>query len=166
MLAVSLSPSRPERGEVLIPIVIERLGSSTVETGSGRGSSGSASVSPIVTSGRPATATISPGPASSASTRSSASVTYSSVTFARSIFPSARHQATCWPLRIVPCWTRASASRPTYGDASRFVTSACSGWSGSWPGGGIVSSRSSKSGSRSSASASGSEPARPSRAFV
>ena len=62
MLAVSLSPSRPESGEVLIPIVIERLGSSTVETGSGRGSSGSASVSPIVTSGRPATATISPGP--------------------------------------------------------------------------------------------------------
>ena len=85
MLAVSLSPSRPESGEVLIPIVIERLGSSTVDTGSGRGSSGSASVSPIVTSGRPATATISPGPASSASTRSSASVTYSSVTLARSI---------------------------------------------------------------------------------
>ena len=53
-------------------------------TGSGRGSSGSASVSPIVTSGRPATAMISPGPASSASTRSSASVTYSSVISARS----------------------------------------------------------------------------------
>ena len=87
MLAVSLSPSRPESGEVLIPIVIERLGSSTPMTGSGRGSSGSASVSPIVTSGRPATATSSPGPASSASTRSSASVTYSSVTLARSMRP-------------------------------------------------------------------------------
>ena len=35
-------------------------------TGSGRGFSGSASVSPIVTSSRPATAMISPGPASSA----------------------------------------------------------------------------------------------------
>ena len=45
-----------------MPIVIERLGSSTVVTGSGRGSSGSAIVSPIVTSGRPASATISPGP--------------------------------------------------------------------------------------------------------
>ena len=49
-------------------------GSSTVMTGSGRGSSGSASVSPIVTSAIPATAMISPGPASAASTRSSASV--------------------------------------------------------------------------------------------
>ena len=58
-----------------MPIVIDSDGSSTVITGSGRGSSGSASVSPIVTSGRPATAMISPGPASSASTRSSASVT-------------------------------------------------------------------------------------------
>ena len=58
-----------------MPSVIDSDGSSTVVTGSGRGSSGSASVSPIVTSGRPAIATISPGPASSASTRSSASVT-------------------------------------------------------------------------------------------
>ena len=73
--AVTLSPSRPARGDVLIPTVIESDGSSTVITGSGLGSSGSASVSPIVTSGIPATAMISPGPASSASTRSSASVT-------------------------------------------------------------------------------------------
>ena len=58
-----------------MPIVIESDGSSTAITGSGRGSSGSASVSPIVTSGIPATAMISPGPASFASTRSSASVT-------------------------------------------------------------------------------------------
>ena len=45
-----------------MPIVIESDGSSTAITGSGRGSSGSASVSPIVTSGIPATAMISPGP--------------------------------------------------------------------------------------------------------
>ena len=32
------------------------------------------------------------------------------------------------PRRIVPCCTRQSASRPTYGEASRLVTSACSGW--------------------------------------
>ncbi len=73
--AVSLSPSLPASGPTLAPTTIESDGSSTVITGSGRGSSGSASVSPIVTSGIPATAMISPGPASSASTRSSASVT-------------------------------------------------------------------------------------------
>ncbi len=73
--AVSFLPSRPASGEVLIPIWIESEGSSTLITGSGVGSSGSASVSPIVTSSMPATAMISPGPASSAGTRSSASVT-------------------------------------------------------------------------------------------
>ena len=73
--AVSLVPSWPASGEVLMPTVTDREGSSTVITGSGRGSSGSARVSPIVTSGSPATAMISPGPAVSAGTRSSASVT-------------------------------------------------------------------------------------------
>ena len=58
-----------------MPIVTESDGSSTVITGSGRGSSRSASVSPIVTSGMPGDAMISPGPASAASTRSSDSVT-------------------------------------------------------------------------------------------
>ena len=42
-------------------MVTDSDGSSTVMTGSGRGSSGSASVSPIVTSAIPATAMISPG---------------------------------------------------------------------------------------------------------
>ena len=42
---------------MLIPIVIDSDGSSTRTTGSGLGSSGSASVSPIVTSAIPATAT-------------------------------------------------------------------------------------------------------------
>ena len=72
---MTLSPELPASGEVLIPIVIDSDGSSTAITGSGRGSSGSASVSPIVTSAMPATAMISPGSASSAATRSSASVT-------------------------------------------------------------------------------------------
>ena len=136
MLAVSCLPSWPANGDVLTPIVIARLGSSTPITGSGRGSSGSASVSPIVTSGMPATAISSPGPASSASTRSSASVTKSSVTFTRMIFPSARHQTTCWPLRIVPSRMRQSASRPRYGEASRLVTCACSGCPSSYDGAG------------------------------
>jgi hypothetical protein len=38
--AVSFLPLRPASGEVLMPIVIEMLGSSMVMTGSGRGSSG------------------------------------------------------------------------------------------------------------------------------
>ena len=70
--AVTLVPSEPDSGEVLMPMVMARLGSSTRMAGSGRGSSGSARVSPMVTSGKPATATISPGPASSVSTRSRA----------------------------------------------------------------------------------------------
>ena len=65
-LAVSLSPSLPGERRVLMPIVTESDGSSTVMTGSGRGSSASASVSPIVISGMPATEMISPAPASSA----------------------------------------------------------------------------------------------------
>ena len=73
--AVSFVPSVPASGEVLMPIVMARLGSSTVMAGSGTGTSASASVSPIVTSARPATDTISPGPADSAGTCSSASVT-------------------------------------------------------------------------------------------
>ena len=62
-----------------MPIVIEIAGSSTVISGSATGFSGSASVSPMVISGMPATAPMSPGPADSAGTRSSASVISSSV---------------------------------------------------------------------------------------
>ena len=61
-LAVSLVPLRPASGDVLMPIVIEIDGSSTVMTGSATGFSMSASVSPIVISGMPATAMMSPGP--------------------------------------------------------------------------------------------------------
>jgi hypothetical protein len=98
---------------VLIPIVTPRAGSSMAITGSGRGSAGSAIVSPIVISGMPARAMISPGPASSAGTRASPSFTYSSLTRTFSTWPSRLIQATSWPLRIVPWCTRQSASRPT-----------------------------------------------------
>ena len=111
--AVSLVPSPPASGDVLTPIVIERVGSSTRMTGRGRGSTGSASVSPIVTSGSPETPMISPGPASSTSTRSRFSVTYKVATLAATTEPSARHQATGLPWRIVPCRTRHKAMRPT-----------------------------------------------------
>ena len=43
----------PASGPVLMPIVTDRLGSSTMVTGSGLGSAGSAIVSPIVTSDEP-----------------------------------------------------------------------------------------------------------------
>ena len=119
-----------------MPIVMEIDGSSTVMTGSATGFSMSARVSPIVISGMPATAMMSPGPASCTGTRSSASVMRSSTTFARSTVPSAFIHATCWPLRIVPWCTRHSARRPRYGDASRLVTWACSGFAGSNCGGG------------------------------
>ena len=67
MRAVSLWPlTLPTSGEVLVPIVIEIAGSSTWICGSGRTSSGSAMVSPIVMSSKPAMATMSPGPALSA----------------------------------------------------------------------------------------------------
>ncbi len=79
--AVTFDPSLPASGEVLIPSVIDRLGSSTVIAGRATGLSTSARVSPIVTSARPAIAQISPGPTSTASTRSSASLTNSSVIF-------------------------------------------------------------------------------------
>ena len=64
----------PASGLVLIPIVMPRAGSSTWMTGSGFGSSMSAMVSPIVISGMPAIAMMSPGPAESVATRAMPSV--------------------------------------------------------------------------------------------
>ncbi len=137
-----------------MPIVIEIAGSSTVMSGSGRGSSGSVSVSPMVMSSKPATATMSPGPADSVGTRSSARVLSSSVMRTAGSVPSARAQATVWPLRSVPLKTRSSARRPRNGEASRFVTCACSGASSSYDGAGMCSRIVAKSGSRSSLSGS------------
>ncbi len=97
--AVTLAPrTRPAIGEVLVPIVIEIAGSSTVMSGRGRGSSRSARVSPIMMSSMPAMAMMSPGPAllsGSRGLRSRPSVMSSSVTLTRCTLPSRRHQATC-----------------------------------------------------------------------
>jgi hypothetical protein len=95
-----------------MPIVIEIDGSSTVISGSGRGFSGSESVSPMVMSGMPAVATMSPGLADSAGLRSSASVISSSDSLTLRIVPSARHHATVWPRRSSPATMRQSARRP------------------------------------------------------
>ena len=81
----------------------------------------------MVISGMPAMATMSPGPASSAGTRSRALVISSSDSRTLVIVPSWRHQATVWPRFMVPSTMRHRASRPRYGEASRLVTCACSG---------------------------------------
>ena len=59
-------------------------------------------VSPIMISGIPAIAMMSPGPAFSAGLRSRPSVISSSVILTLAVVPSVLHQATCWPLRISP----------------------------------------------------------------
>ncbi|SIM51853.1 Uncharacterised protein [Mycobacteroides abscessus subsp. abscessus] len=104
--AVSLCPDTlPASGELLVPMVTEIAGSSTVMRGSACACSGSASVSPIMISDIPATATMSPATASSVGLRSTPSVASSSVIFALVMtgWPStSRIHATCWPLRIRP----------------------------------------------------------------
>ena len=93
-------------------MVIEIDGSSTVINGSGLGSAGSDSVSPMVISSMPAMATMSPGPALSAGSRSRALVINNSDSLTVLIVPSARHQATFAPRRSSPATIRHRASRP------------------------------------------------------
>ena len=88
-----------------MPTVTEIAGSSTVIRGSACAWSGSASVSPIMMSGSPATATISPAIASSVGLRSTPTVASSSVILADVMTgaPSTwRIHATVWPLRSRP----------------------------------------------------------------
>ena len=164
--AVSFDPLRPASGLVFIATVTDRLGSSMTISGSGRGSSASAIVSPIVIPSIPATAMISPGPAESAATRSSPSVTRSSVSRTLVTSPSARHQATVVPRATSPSRTRQTASRPRYGEASRFATCAWSGWSAVYVGAGMCSTIRSSSGRMLSPGAARSSVAVPSRALV
>ena len=99
-----------------MPIVIERLGSSTRMAGSGRGSSGSARVSPMVTSAKPATATISPGPASSDidPVEGLGGVELGDLApLHRSVEAAPAPRSS--PRRNVPLWTRQMAKRPTIG---------------------------------------------------
>ena len=122
---VTYLPSRPDSGEVLTPNVIDRVGASTSSRGSGRGSAGSVIVSPIVTSGRPATDTMSPGPASAMSIRSMPCAVWSAVTVPLivtirpgSTVPavssaSSRRTVIRWPVRIRPFQIRPTAIRPT-----------------------------------------------------
>ncbi len=135
-------------------MVIEMAGSSTWMSGSATGFSGSARVSPMVMSGMPAIATMSPGPADSPGLRSRPSVTSSSVIRTFLVSPSRFIHATVWPFFRVPSCTRTSASRPRNGEESRLVTCACSGAPSVYVGAGIVSRIVWKSGSRSGESGS------------
>ncbi|CAM5655572.1 hypothetical protein SAURM35S_00062 [Streptomyces aurantiogriseus] len=108
-------------------MTMEIAGSSTVISGSGTGFSVSASVSPIMMSGMPATAQMSPGPACSAGLRVSASVIISSEMRTLATDPSRFIQATVCPFFSSPWWTRSSAIRPRKLSASRLVTWAWSG---------------------------------------
>ncbi len=133
-----------------MPIVMPSAGSSIAISGSGLGSSGSAIVSPIVISGMPAIATISPGPGLLGVHALHALGEVELARRGRS--RPCRRGGTRRPARpclSVPLWTRQSARRPTYGDASRFVTSAWRPWPSSYSGAGTCSSRMSNSGRRS-----------------
>ena len=135
-----------------MPIVIEIAGSSTVMSGSGTGFSRSASVSPMVISGMPATAMMSPGAGRGAGHPLERLGHQKLGDLDGLLRPVAPSQATFWPLRMVPWWTRHSASRPRNGDASRFVTWAWSGAPSTYSGAGTVSMMVRNSGSRSGAS--------------
>ncbi len=110
--AVNLSPSAPATGEVLTPIDIESVGSSTEITGNGWGSSISVKLSPIVTPSTPETYAISPGPASSTSTCVRASVKVTVPIFTCSIEPSVLHHATFEFCFKTPLTIRHTAKRP------------------------------------------------------
>ncbi len=149
-------PSVPASGDVFTANVICSTGSSTLRRGNGFGSIGSAKVSPISTSGNPATTNRSPAERSATSTRARPSnpmrVANLRLTGACPSSTSSSNNTTVSPLRRVPWTTRPTASRPRYSDASRFVTSACSEAAGSPPGGGTYSMTVSSSGSRSAPS--------------
>src|SRR5699024_8024033 len=94
-----------------MPTVIEIDGSSMVIGGRGFGSLGSVSVSPIMISSIPATATISPGRADSAGTRSRPLVSSSSVSVTF-LMPRSEDQAAVGVLFRAPLGERARATRP------------------------------------------------------
>ena len=135
-------------------------------------------MSPIVTSGSPATDTMSPGPASSMSTRSIPWAVWRPVTVPLRVtvrpgstlpaVSSASSRTTLIrpPIRIRPLRTRPTAIRPRYSFAVRFVTRSWSGWPGSYVGAGVTRTRRSRSGRRSRPAVAGSIVAVPALAFV
>ena len=150
-------PSRPANGDVLTPNVIRSTGSSTISRVSATGDSDEAMVSPISTSGNPATTNRSPADSSSTSLRLTPferhqlgeATLQRRLTLVRTpprAAPRSRRGAS------TPLTTRPMARRPRYSLASRVVTIACSGASGSPVGAGMASRMVSSSGDRSASS--------------
>ena len=109
---VTYWPSRPARGDVLTPKIIDTVGSSIAIGGIATRFSMSATVSPIVMSSMPARHTISPAPAASMSTRLRPSKENSLVIFVSCWLPSSFSTATCEPTATRPLNTRPIAMRP------------------------------------------------------
>src|SRR3990170_4300113 len=114
------------------------VGSSTRMGGSGRGSAGSAMVSPMPISATPATATMSPARASSMGSRDRPANVKSWVTFAGVTAPSWSIRATGWARRSVPLWSRPIAILPMCVSYVVAVTSSCVGAVSSTSGAGAV----------------------------
>ena len=105
-------PSRPESGEEFTEKTTAIVGSSTLIGGSGSGFSASETVSPMFTSAKPESATMSPGPASAIGVRRSPACPKRPVIFAVTVSPSSLQSAACWSLRMRPLKIRPTISRP------------------------------------------------------
>ena len=105
-------PSRPAIGDVLTPMIIDTVGSSTWRGGIGRGSCGSMIVSPMVMSSMPARQMMSPAAADPTSTRCRPSNRYSFVTLVPSTVPSSFETAISSPSATRPLTMRPIAIRP------------------------------------------------------
>ncbi len=110
---VNSRPSLPPRGEVFTEKIMEMVGSSTVITGSGRGSSGSPKVSPMKAAGTPATAAMSPAPRASREVRSSPSKLYTWLSWVLPVTSPCFISTISCPWRRVPLLTFPTAIRPT-----------------------------------------------------
>ena len=160
--AVSRVPDWPASGEVLMPIVMPSAGSSIAIGGSGLGilRVGDRLADRDLRDARDRDDLPRPGLVGVDAPQALRDVELGDGgALDGAVAPAPRHGA---PLRSVPLWTRQSASRPTYGDASRLVTSAWSPWPSSYSGAGTCSTSRSSSGRRSvpSGPASSRRPAR------
>ena len=124
----TLSPSRPARGESLIPKVTEIVGGSIGCAGIASDTARSASVSATVALAMPARLTMSPAAASSTGARDSPRNASTLETRNRSISRPSRSTAliVC-PVRTEPLSIRPVSSRPMNGSAASVVASIANG---------------------------------------
>ena len=124
----SFAPLLPAKGDLLTPIVIDIVGTSTSIGSSGRGSAGSTRVSPMLNSGMPAKTTMSPALASSAGVRPIASYTKSSDTLTcLTGSPGPAERPIGLPLTMVPDLMRPTPRRPMNESEPTLEICSCSG---------------------------------------